>query len=450
MNPRIKTTAVLGTVLLAFGCTDADKPLTPVAPETSSIAPLATSPQRVRGEEADFFALARELPGFGGYFYDAQGNLVAYLKDRTQSGKASALLGTVLTKAREKMPAERQAKFKEGQVLIRQGQFAFAELAAWRDQLTESSVLDLPGVVFTDADEVQNRVVIAVNDAATRAQVAQELSTLGIPTEAVAYETFADGEELNPSYDIGPGESGTLRDQTGPIMGGKKISWYNSSDGKLYACTVAFATTYNSASAAVTNSHCSRTRGELEYTPYYFPYAQHVGTEVKDPAFSNNCDWMVWQKCRNADAIIFNVPSYPTQRGYIARPRTWHTDNSDAVQYVEIDQYKPTFTISGTADTKAGTYVDKVGQRTGWTFGVVEKTCVDTSTSLGHKFRCQHLSKAAANHGDSGSPVFYWDGDTVRFLGTLWGRVWNSFEYYQVYSSDNRIFLDLGTLPITP
>lgn len=441
---------LLVAALVLSACAEASEPL---APEARS---FTTGTQDVRAEEAEFFLLSHDLPGFGGYSYDSKGNLVAYMKDPARHGRAQTLLGAVLAKFQEKLPAERRAEFGQGQVIIRQGQYSFIELAGWRDRLS-ASVLDLPGVMFTDADETQNRVVVAVKDDATQDEVTRQLPSLDIPIGAISFETFADGEELTPSYELGTVSSpGTLRSFEGPIMGGKKIRMYRSTGEYLGACTVGFATTYNGAPAGVTNSHCTEVRGDLDGTYVGFPgyeysVSSYVGREIKDPQFDNNCDWMLWQKCRSSDAAIFDVPSYQTQRGYIARPRLWHTDNSDAEMYVEIDPNKPTLAITGTADTKAGYYVDKIGQRTGWTYGVVEKTCVDTSTSLGHKFRCQMLSKAQADHGDSGAPVFYWDGDTVRFLGILWGRVWNSFEYYQVYSPDGRIWEDMGVeLQVTP
>lgn len=47
MNPRIKTTVVLGTALLAFGCTDTEKSQTPLAP--------GASPSATANDDVEFF-----------------------------------------------------------------------------------------------------------------------------------------------------------------------------------------------------------------------------------------------------------------------------------------------------------------------------------------------------------------------------------------------------------
>jgi hypothetical protein len=437
--------AVLAAALAGVlaGCQDQrTDPTAPIAPRHAEAAGSA----RIRTEEAEFFQIASELPGFGGYFMDADGNLVVHLADLRQGGAAEARLAGRLREMQGRAPAEHR---RAGRVVVRQGRHTFPELAAWREVLSDSVLGVLPGVVFTDANERHNRVVVGVRDEQTRGEVRSRLARFGIPGDAVVFEDAEASEEAMSTVEPVT-YAGTLRSQTGAIMGGKRVSIYSAGGAYQGWCTVTFATRYGGSAAAVTNSHCSETRGLLEYSRYHFG-GTHVGTEAKDPRFDNNCDWMVWQKCRNADALLFTIPSHPTQQGYIARPRLRHTGDSDDAVYGEIDPSNPTFTITGTGETRSGTYVNKVGAKTGWTYGVVEKTCVDTSTSVGHKFRCQHQAKYGRGGGDSGSPVFYWDGGSgAQFLGVHWGHVWNDFEYYAVYSSDNRIFLDLGTLTVTP
>lgn len=416
----------------------------------------------IRAEEVEFFELEREMPGFGGYYYDRDGNLVAVLRDPGQGERARVRLEPKMNLHRDKAAPERRAP--RGRVVTHQGKYAFSELARWRDLLTDSVLTHVAGVEFTDADERQNRVVVGVRDAAAQGTVRPVLNRLGIPGDAVQFEVTG-GTQIKEHVYTGPrlpsGSAslnaatgritGTLRSQDLAPMGGMQVDWnpYASSslDGWTF-CTLGFMTTYLGKTAGVTNAHCSADRGRLDNSAYKYK-GKYLGDELKDPEFGNNCDWMVWQGCKNADANIFGAADAHAAIGYIARPQYFHIGAHDDVQFVVIDTLNPHFEITSTGDTRTGTLVDKVGVRTGWTYGVVERTCVDVSTNANTKFRCQHLAKYASDNGDSGSPVFYWNGSTVQFLGIHWGSGWNWGEMYSYYSPDGRIFQDLGTLPVT-
>ena len=463
MRSLPKTSALLfGALSLALSaCDETGSPPNPLIPQSSVMAGAGEG-RKVRAEEAEFFDREREMPGFGGYYYDKEGNLVAVLRELGDGDRARARLEPKMNRHRDRTPAERRAP--RGRVVARQGKYAFSELAGWRDLLSDSVLAHVDGVEFTDADERQNRVVVGVRDAATQGGVRPILNRLGIPGDAVHFhvtggtkieEHVYTGPRLPsgaPSFNAATGRvTGTLRSQDLAPMGGMQVDWNpngtSALDGWTY-CTLGFMTTYLGKTAGVTNAHCSADRGRLEETAYGYR-GRGLGEELKDPEFGNNCDWMVWQGCKNADANIFGAARAHAAIGYIARPQTYHTSNSDALQYIVIDSSNPHFEITGTGDTRTGTVVDKVGVRTGWTYGLVERTCVDVSTNANTKFRCQHLAKYAGDNGDSGSPVFYWNGNTVELLGIHWGSGWNWGEMCSYYSSDRRIFLDLSTLPVT-
>jgi hypothetical protein len=69
--------------------------------------------------------------------------------------------------------------------------------------------------------------------------------------------------------------------------------------------------------------------------------------------------------------------------------------------------------------------VDKVGSATGWTSGLVTRTCIDSAqqgTSVA--LICQYFANYGNAGGDSGSPVFQWSGSgtSVTLVGLHWGR----------------------------
>lgn len=97
-----------------------------------------------------------------------------------------------------------------------------------------------------------------------------------------------------------------------------------------------------------------------------------------------------------------------------------------------IDHDKPPLEIFGEISNPVqGDSVHKIGQTTGWTYGVVTNTCVtfardfsDYSSSYGQVIlSCQDLADYGRNSGDSGAPVFIFpEGETdyelVRTEGT--------------------------------
>lgn len=70
----------------------------------------------------------------------------------------------------------------------------------------------------------------------------------------------------------------------------------------------------------------------------------------------------------------------------------------------------------------AGDVLEKIGANTGWTAGTVTGTCVYHSDDAGGGRMCNGVVAAGANHGDSGSPVFWQDSNgSYHLMGILWG-----------------------------
>jgi hypothetical protein len=157
---------------------------------------------RVRPGEAGFLALAERIPGFGGYAFDADGNLVAFIKGRTPGGDAGARVLLTRLLDRRRPGLGRQG----GAVILRTAEFTFEELAAWRDQLTDSLLGRGLGVHSTDVDEASNRIRIGVAGTPGRSAVMQAAVQVGIPMTALMMgdEGVAEFEGAASSTSGGP------------------------------------------------------------------------------------------------------------------------------------------------------------------------------------------------------------------------------------------------------
>jgi hypothetical protein len=82
------------------------------------------------------------------------------------------------------------------------------------------------------------------------------------------------------------------------------------------------------------------------------------------------------------------------------------------------------------------------GAATGWTYGNVSQTCMDVY-SEGYYFLCQDFVVATGTFGDSGAPVFQFNGDVVTFYGLLRGGAPDHYSF----SSYGNINSDFGIAP---
>lgn len=117
------------------------------------------------------------------------------------------------------------------------------------------------------------------------------------------------------------------------------------------------------------------------------------------------------------------------------------------------DVFISTFRIAAEKATpEANERLDKVGHFTGWTSGLVtDRICADirwgkllpySSDPSNAALRCQHQVAATNYYGDSGAPVFYYDGtSSVTLAGILVVRHSNDLFWY---TSTDMIRLDLG------
>lgn len=396
---RAALRAVFPLVAVLAACSDGSAPAEPDR-EPARAAADRGLPVPARTVDERYALIARDVPGFGGMYADETGTLNVYLVDPGQEGPARAAIASVM--GRE--TAGRGLR-------VRRGTYGFAQLEGWRKKLP--AVMAMEGVVLSDIDERQNRLRVGVASEAAGQRVRELLGRLGIPEDAVVVD------ETDPIR-----RTATLRDRVRSTQGGLQIAYSGS------LCTLGFNVSRNFTPGFVTNSHCTNTQGGVEGTEYFQPVVggtNYIGIEVIDPPYAPAGTLMggytcpAGRRCRFSDAA-FVQNTQDQSVGYVARP----TSRGRYSGSITIGSNGPFSFTSQSGVVFSGSQVDKVGRTTGWTYGPVTSSCVDVNVdSSDITLFCQHLVDAGAGSGDSGSPVFTWDGGYYG-LSTLHGILWGA------------------------
>jgi hypothetical protein len=416
-HSRISIAALVAAVGFgAAGCSDSSQPTVPSDPSDDP------SFRAAQGELAHPNDLVRGVKGFGGFFLDEQGVPTIYLKDAAQKESAGRALGRYF----------QAAGINPSQLRVVHGQFDWNELERWF-ALASGDVLSLPGTVFADADEANNRVTIGIErGSGAQGAVRSAAARLGIPAEALLIR------EMEPVR-----FAATLRDAFRPAIGGIQINFPG------FLCTLGFNANEGTGPASfITNSHCTNTQGGVESTPYWQPlqssHPTQIATEVEDPTYRRNLEPRCpkGKRCRYSDASRAQyASSIQSTRGAIAKttgPNNGSLTTSGSFS-ITAERLDTNFVV--------GTVVNKVGRTTGWTQGRVSNTCVTTGVSGTNVAQiCQTFVQAGVGGGDSGSPVFIiTSGDNVALAGILWGGSGSSLF---VFSPLRNIEREIGNLTV--
>lgn len=412
---RLLPSSLLGVVAaVALAACERVPTITPVeAPELGEVAD-------VRGLEARFVEIEREVPGFGGYFFAPDGAVAAYVAGPGSAPAARVVLARVLE---ERAPSARDRRTGELRVLA--GRYSFSQLAAWRDRLV--ALLPMPGVVFVDADEAFNRVRIGVWTKEARLAVPAAAVRLGVPLEALV---LSDERSLRPLV--------RLADAAGPLVsGGQRLS-FASGPSTAVQCSLGFNVLALDDAGYVTAAHCSRVQGRADGTVHQQPgEPELLGMETADPPMFRGGACPAGRRCRYSDAARFRFAP-----GHVADPaiaRTAEPGSRDVAGTMRV--------AGESAYPVAGEVLDKVGAETGWTFGAVAATCVHVNVDgTDVTLLCQDVVDAAAEGGDSGAPVFAWRGGEATLAGVLWGGTGKRF----YFSSMGNVEAELGPLTTGP
>ncbi len=399
---------VAGWVLFASACSDTTQPTSPSDPFAGSGNVLAVQ------QPDDPVALARQVPGFGGFFFDQQGQPTVYLKEEDRRPTAERVLGPYLS-----LHGLRRASLR-----VRRADFDWASLERWQGEAS-AEALSMRGTVFVDADESRNRLTIGVERGTSAAQVRAAVARRGVPASALIVE------EVEPVT-----LAATLRNRIRPVPGGVQINFPG------FLCTLGFNATRSGQRSFITNSHCTNVQGGTEATPFWQPTQAaapaQIATEAQDPGYGQIAGCPMQRRCRRSDAARARYASGTgSQLGRIART-TGANNNSLTIS--------GRFTITAEGNPVVGQIANKVGRTTGWTRGTITNTCVHVNVSGSNITQlCQSIVSAGVGGGDSGSPVFRRPNSSsnVTLLGILWGGSGSSLF---VFSPISNIERELGAL----
>jgi hypothetical protein len=393
------------------------------------------------GLDGAFAQLAQQITGFGGYFFDAQGDLNVYLTDLAQEPAARAALAEV---ARNRPEARIHRWSRPAAIVVRRGNYDFPQLDGWRGQLREAFAI--PGVQSLDTDEAANRVHIGVTTQDAVDQVQALADRFGVPPGALVIEVV-------PPISLVTNLTNFVR----PTEGGLQIDWTGPSciiNGVNYCyCTLGANVWYSNPGVGVpvgtagffTASHCSNASGSNDGASYS-QGGSGIGTEMWDPPFFDNSQYSgcpLNRHCRWSDAtFVAYGAGVSWQLGAIARTLS-HGTGLYQPGSIDIDPNNPRFSLNSVITSPTvGTYLDKVGRTTGWTEGPVSHTCTDYAQTGDHVLLCQDQVDAFADGGDSGSPMFQWSytGSSASFAGIVWAKISGGL----IFSNTQRLQNDFG------
>jgi hypothetical protein len=415
-------------VAFAGACSDV-APTEPIAavPTAADMfrAPAMNPNAELEGTlDAAFVRIAQDVPGFGGLFYDEAGVLTVYMTDVAQA--RSADMATVI---RTHLPSLQLDAGTVQQARVRQGQYDFIQLNTMYRQVRP--VHAIGGVVFSDADEAANRVRIGVENATAEQDVRNALAMLGVPSEAVIIEIT---EPIVPMQ--------TLQSMVRPVAGGLQINFTRGDPPSGFVCTLGFNVRSPNAPNVhgfVTNSHCSDTRGVVVPTPYWQHNRAVAGTfiawEAWDAPFFTGGICPAGRRCRYSDALGARYETGIDNLFGAIYKTTEPGQHSPAP--LTIDPVNPRWQItSETPFALVGQTAHKSGRTTGWLVGPVINSCQTTTTSPDLTIFCQDRVQATPQGGDSGSPVFFRQGETldVSLVGILWGGSSNTYVFSPMYN----------------
>lgn len=402
----------LGIFFLLNACDDSSRPVAPInqVPNDQLRVSQANSIGFVdRPIENEQLRIGREVPGFGGYFFDRNGQLVILAVDL---GSADLAKSRVLDAIRREGRPQRLQAASHGKTVTRISQYTFLQLVEWRDRLV-GPALDLSGVTFVDLDEARNVITVGFNSESGRIEAQRLFSTMGIPEAVIVFES----SHPEPTAD--------LRSRVRPLTAGTVM-------GPI-GCTLGASAIREGTPVILTASHCTAVWNEDDFGPTRQNLSSpSFGIEV----FDENgwiCGFFYDVRCRFADVAAYDIAGVDVsegetgfQLGRIARPIYAVSGVSETYGPLQIDDSNPFFQIIGTYDYPLmNETMSKVGITTGWTYGNIYKTCVDVNYSGSPKKRyvCQDWAVLFTQDGDSGGPVFIDTGSgSAIFMGIVTGR----------------------------
>ena len=366
--------------------------------------------------------------GFAGMYYDESDGTPVVLLTFAGDHAAASMHAPAFAKSHPRRLGE---PIKPLRFAV--ARYDFRQLRRWYTRAL-AVVATAPGLAYTDVDEVNNVIKIAVVDVAAVTAVNRLLAGLNIPSDAIAIPIEKPLQfQGAPST---PAAGWTTADKIRPATGGLLIS---TSVGN---CTLGFNTqkvrsapqagsyVYDFQHYFVTVAHCMAQPGYSSGTIVaqggtLYDNAYWIGQERRQPRWLGTqeyADCPTNLKCSTADAALIAYSYADGAMAAIARPTGYNNGNTT------FDPFEPYFYIADSTQRQnsqlAGTLVSSVKGRSGWTSGYTRGTCTNQPYYWpGYYLLCSDTYAGANTEGDSGSPVFQvgLDGISVRMVGIHWG-----------------------------
>lgn len=440
LSPRV---LVLPAAAFALACVDSPEQIPTKAPAASSTrVSQSVTPVSIVTYDDMLEAIAKAEPTFAGVYFKNGVLHVALTDVRRNPGAVRRAITSVF----------HDRRLGSSPMSIDPATYSFGQLANWGRLFPRVSAV--VGVVSTDIDEVNNKLSIGVtSDAAGRAAIAL-LTSLKVPGAAISVHPDEIQTALLTS---GTSLGGVVRNTLGGV--------HMDTNSPANFCTLGLNVSFNGQASFMTDGHCTNSWGFSNDGTSFWQASRTVsaelagseGTESRTfgPATDSRCTGTYLCKWSDATFVPYSTDFVAQQSmGYFARTTSRTLLDSNLV----IDVSNPTIPITNkTLFPFAGDIVDKVGARTGWTYGQVTGTCVTIYASNANgqvmQFVCMHTASGGAKGGDSGAGVFVYDqtNGNASWAGQLIsganfnGQVFTTFSF----ASLNNIQSEFGNVPAT-
>lgn len=183
---KLSATLLIAVLFILSGCDQAVAPVenTDISDHAntpfSNNSKVTEGPRVLQSLDDKLAGIVNVVPGFGGFFLDADRRPTVFLK----SGKAQAEVVTLIGNELEKVyGSEVRERIQNAELQIVQADYDFAELQTFRIKARE--LLGVAGVHALDIDERINKVAISISDDASSDEVQDRLTQLDIPSDAI-------------------------------------------------------------------------------------------------------------------------------------------------------------------------------------------------------------------------------------------------------------------------
>lgn len=190
---------------------------------TKSTVGFVAKAQPLRTLDDEFAEIADVVPGFGGLYFDEDGEIVVVL----QRPELLAEKRDELTAALSEAQSKRRAIFPHHVLSFAgasavPGKFSFRELFDVYNGVLADALPRISGLATTDIDEVRNRIAIGVTSESDVGKARGLLTELGVPAAMISVDVT-----MRPTLNY------DLSDHLRPVPGAAKVFFADSESGCL-------------------------------------------------------------------------------------------------------------------------------------------------------------------------------------------------------------------------